>query len=379
MRQENRRARAYVTPVSREPPLSLIITDPDLFFEIDTRDAREALMASQHDNSRRSPRQNARLMQVQPITPSFILCTVLTTLILAGCGGGSAIHRLSRKAIRERAIVSARLTRGAFAVAGIGRRITRSANAARPRLKMVLRAALRARDTPPDFDADTGLYFVIASQLDGSGEEALFGDASHNVPAGAFVWQAPVWANNQKDSYPAAIHTDYQINVGDFAGERGTIDFVANEASGDNGKMHVELTTQQNERIVSDFDIENGVVRAKAKCSAADGTTWDEVDTPQPDGGMICTIDFSDGSMETLTMSADGSSTETLTAPDGSVEASGSLSPDGIDDLIFDDGGTETVDVDTADAGDDTGSDDSSDDGSRVGGRAATRKPGSRK
>ena len=306
--------------------------------------------------------------------PFSALCLAAVLGILSGCGGGSGSGKLSRATIRERAIASARLTRGVFAIAGIGRQITKSPNVNRPRLRFILAAARRTRDTPPDFDPDTGLYFVVTTDIDGSGQQSLFEDASHRIPAGAFVWLAPTWTNNQKDTYPATIHTDYQINAGAFAGEHGTIDFVAADASGDNGTMHIVMTTHENERVVSDFDIVNGVVRAKGKCTLPDGTTWDEVDAPQPDGGMICTIAFPDGSMETLTMSADGTSTEVLTAPDGSSEGKGNLDANGMDSLIFDDGSSETVNVDTADAGDGGGSGDTSTDSSGDSGKAA-RQP----
>ena len=45
----------------------------------------------------------------------------------------------------------------------------------------------RAADAAPDFDPDLGLYFIAQTSLDGSGHENLFADASHNVPAGAFI------------------------------------------------------------------------------------------------------------------------------------------------------------------------------------------------
>jgi hypothetical protein len=302
---------------------------------------------------------------------SYIVIVIVFSAVLTGCGGGSSSGRLSRATIRERAIASARLTRGVFAVAGIGRTITRSADPIRPRLQIVVAAIRHTRDTPPDFDPDTGLFFVVTTNIDGSGQQSLFEDASHRIPAGAFVWQAPVWTNNQKDTYPAAIHTDYQINSGQFAGERGTIDFVAADATGANGTMHIVMTTRENERIVADFEITNGHIRAKGKCSYPDGTTYDEVDESQPDGGMTSTIDYPDGTTEIISMTPDGSSTEVITGPDGTMDGSGALNVDGMDNLTFDDGSQENVDVDTADAGDgggsgDTSGGDSSDDSSKA-------------
>jgi hypothetical protein len=304
---------------------------------------------------------------------------------LAGCGGGggssatASSNRLSRATLRKRAIASARLTRGAFAIAGIGRTITRSPGARTTRLHTTLGAIRRTRDTPPDLDPGTGLYFVTQTDLDGSGREDLFVNAAHQKPAGAFVWMAPVWARGQKDTYPAAIHTDYQITGGDFAGEHGTIDFDATDATGDNGTMHIVMTTHENEQLIADFEIKNGVASARDRCSLPDGSTYTEVDLPQADGGMICTIDFPDGGTETVTMDPDGNSTEVLTGPDGSTDATGTLNMDGTDNINYDDGSQESVNVNTADAGDgggsgDTGSSDDSSDRSRKAGAAKTRR-----
>lgn len=279
-----------------------------------------------------------------------------------GCGGGSSSAKRSKALIRERAVASARLTRGVFAIAGIGRKITRVPRPERPRLRWALVSVRHTRDAgAPNLDPDLGLYFVSQTDLDGSGHEDLFADASHNVPAGAFVWQAPTWTNGMKDSYPATIHTNYQIDGGQFAGERGTIDFTADDSTGDNGKMHIVMTTRINERVVADFDIVNGVVKGREQCTLPDDTTWIEFDTPQDDGGWLTTIRFDDGSSETLDTAPDGSIVEKLYGPDGSVDASGSLNSNGLDNITFNDGSQETIDVDL---GNDTSSDNSDGSGS---------------
>lgn len=294
--------------------------------------------------------------------------------LASGCGGGGSGERSAKAIARKRAIASARLARGTFAVAGIGRTVGRAA-AFRPRLRLILALIKGGRESPPDLDPGTGLYFVKTVDVDGSGREDLFSDASHRKPAGMFAWQAPVWTGGKKNTYPATIHTDYQIDGGEFTGERGTIDFVADDSSGDNGTMHVVLTTHESERVVADFEIKNGKVHAKSKCSLPDGSTWEEVDSEQPDGDVVATIDFPDGSTETITMTPDGDSTEILTAPDGTIDASGDIDSDGMDSITYDDGSQENVDVDTADAGDGGGSgdSDSSDPGSDKSIRRATR------
>jgi hypothetical protein len=127
--------------------------------------------------------------------------------------------------------------------------------------------------------------------------------------------------------------------------------------------MHLVMTTLENERIESDFDIVNGVVHAKAKCTLPDDTTWTETDEPAPDGGMTCTLDFPDGTTETVVMQPDGSSTETLYDTDGSVALTGNLDESGMDEIHYDDGSQDNVNVNTADAGDGGGSGDDSSNG----------------
>jgi len=314
-------------------------------------------------------RSYSRAQQGSPATRTrLLLCLLIVLVSASGCGGGSSGSKSSKSTLRERAIASVRLTRGTFAIAGIGRMFTRAVHSERPRLKSILAAARRTRDAQPDLDPDLGLYFVVQTDLDGSGHEDLFADASHQTPTGAFVWMAPVWANGQKDTYPAAIHTDYHVDGGQFSGEHGAIDFVANDVSGENGTMHVVMTTRENERVEADFDIVNGKVKGREKCTLPDDTSYVVLDNWQDGGGMTSTIQFDDGASETVTTQPDGSMFETLNGPDGSMDVSGSLDENGIDTLVFDDGSQETVDVDTADAGDGGGSGDdgnsSSDDGS---------------
>ncbi len=322
-----------------------------MYFDYDARPARQC-----HEHRRTLPLRSST-------ASGYLLVIVLIGIF--GCGGGGSSSKLARATARERAIASARLMRGTFAVAGIGRTITRATNTFRPRLRLLLAALRPARDTPPDLDPGTGLFFVTALDADGSGRQDLFVDASHRIPAGMFAWMAPAWKGGVKNAYPATIRSDFQINGGQFAGERGTIDFAAADSTGANGSMHVDMTTHENEHVVAEFDIVNGMVRAKDRCTLPDGTTWTEEDTQQPDGGMVCTIEFPDGSSETITMTPDGDSTEVLTGPDGSTEATGAMNMNGMDTITFDDGSHDSVDVDTADAGDGGGSGESnsSDDG----------------
>ena len=312
----------------------------------------------------RLPNRTKQTSRGTQFTRSAMTAAIFSVLIVAftGCGGGSSAQKATRKQVRERAIASARLIRGSFAIAGIGRKITRSPRALRPRLREIVAAMRHTRDAQPDFDDDLGLYFVIRTAADGSGNQDLFEDASHNIPAGDFVWTAPVWTNGQKDNYPAQIHTEYTIKAGSFADEHGTIDFLAADSTGDNGTMRVVMTTKENERVDAEFVVTNGVVKGTDRCTLPDGTAWIEIDFTMPDGSISSRIDFEDGYTETVVTQTDGTTTETITGPDGSIDASSTIASDGLDSIQYGDGSGESVDVDTADAGDGGGSGDCGDD-----------------
>ena len=150
-----------------------------------------------------------------------------------------------------------RLNRASLAVAGIGRRITRAAGAGRKaRFGVWLTAVRKHRtvlpppSTTPTLDPDLGLYYILAINADGSGQQNLFRDAAGTQTAGAFIWTAPQWNNGQTDSYPANFQTTYQITAGAFSGEHGTIANTANDATGDNAELTIDLTDAEGERCV---------------------------------------------------------------------------------------------------------------------------------
>ena len=173
--------------------------------------------------------------------------------------------------------------------------------------------------------------------------------------AGVFTWTAPVWTNNQPDNYPATFQTVYQITAGTFAGEHGTITVTADDVTGDNGTLTIDLTDAQNEHCITDFTITNGVLKAKAHCTSPDSPNFDEVFTVIADV-ISCTTTYPDGGTEDISVNPDGSATETVDSPSGQTEATGNVDPTGNDTINYDDGSSETVNVDT---GDDTSSDSS--------------------
>src|SRR5207237_8622934 len=87
--------------------------------------------------------------------------------------------------------------------------------------------------------------------------------------------------------------------------------------------------------------------------------SYKERDEPDRDGGMRCTITYSDGSVETITMDENGGGTTTIVDSEGTTEAVGHYDWDtGIEQIDYSDGSEETVDVDTGeDVSDDSDSD----------------------
>lgn len=260
------------------------------------------------------------------VARSFCVGSALLLVLGTACGGGSSNKSaLPKVVIRERAIASARLMRAIFAV-----------------------AALRhSRDVTQGVDDGTKLTFTRTVNAEGSGREDLYTDSARTKAAGDITWAVPIWSNNQPDTYPATIRATYRITAGEFAGDNGTLEIVPQDSAANHETIHLVLTNAHNERCVADFTYDNGKVSGKDYCTLADGTTCTEEDVTLPDGNMECTIVYSDNSQETLDMQTDGTTIETLDAPDGSQEASGKLDDNGNDNITYSDGSTETVDVDT--------------------------------
>src|SRR5690242_1008742 len=103
----------------------------------------------------------------------FALFVLPLAALLVGCGGGgsSSSGKMSRGTARERAIATARLTRSTFSIAGFGRRITRASGSSR--LRLILGSIRGSRDVPPGFDKETGLYYTLTTNSDGSGRQDL--------------------------------------------------------------------------------------------------------------------------------------------------------------------------------------------------------------
>ncbi len=293
----------------------------------------------------------------------------LGLLFLAGCGGGgggSAQHVTSTKSVaRARIIATTRVTRATFAIAGIAKKITRAPQIGMgQRVALLLAALRRTRSVTQGLDPETGLYYVLNINADGSGREDMYGNPTHTEKGGFFSWPAPQWHNNQPNTYPAVLHITFQITAGMFAGDHGTLDVTLNDATGNNGLMLIVLQTAHGEKGNSNFQVHNGMISGKDNVQMDDGTDCTEVDEVLPSGDMQCTIDFPDGSTEVETMTPDGGETETYTAPDGQQQASGDVQSDGSDTISYDDGSSETVNVDTGNSdnsgGDSSGSNDSS-------------------
>ncbi len=145
---------------------------------------------------------------------------------------------------------------------------------------------------------DTGLFFTLTTETDGSGQQNLFMDAARTHSAGRYVWTAPQWKDGMPDAYPVLIHEDFQITDGSFSGDKGTADSTLDDATGNNGKIHLSFADGKGESAICDLIIENGMARADNMITLQDNTRCRETDVPEPNGDMQCTFVFPDGSQE---------------------------------------------------------------------------------
>lgn len=298
------------------------------------------------------------MQRIYPLSALVLLGPVLA----AGCSGNDSCCSSSSKATaRQRAVATMRITRATLSVAGLARRETRAAAVPMGnRVGLWLNAIRHGRTasptpapTTPALDADTGLYYTITVNTDGSGQQDLFVDSALQKTAGAFTWTAPQWTADQPGNYPATFQTVFQITAGAFAGEHGTIAVTADDVTGSNGTLTIDLTDSEKEHCVSDFTITNGVLKAKAHCTFADNTSCDEIYAGVADV-ISCTTTYPDGGTQDISVNPDGSATETVNSPAGQPEATGTVDPSGSDTIQYDDGSSETVNVDPNTSGTDT-------------------------
>jgi hypothetical protein len=287
-------------------------------------------------------------IDARAISRSFCGSLIVCMALLVGCGGGGGSPAGNSKATaRKRVVATTRIEQATFAIVGLGRPITR---APRPRLGLIAlipRSRGVARDVVQGQDAGTGLYFTRTINADGSGRLDLFLDAARSSSAGNMTWAGPQWNGGQLNSYPAVIHTSFQLTGGKYAGDRGTLDITPQDATGNNETLHLVLTDAQNETVIADFKVVNGVLTGKTSAVLADGTQCTASDSIGLDGVLDILISFVDGSQESLTTEPDGTGTETYDSPDGSQEATGNFDDNTGDDTIdYSDGSSETVNVD---------------------------------
>lgn len=280
----------------------------------------------------------------------ILVLTTLAVFALIGCGGGSGstTSNDAKSVARKRMIATTRVARNIFAMAGFAQRVSRAPSAnTTHRIQMLLAALQRRRDVQRGKDADTGLYYALTINADGSGRQDLFTDAAYHSPAGFFSWPAPQWANNKPNTYPAVFHVTFQITAGEFAGTHGTMDVTLKDSTGKNSLIHLILKDVQNDNCVADLNSADGMSTAQDQVILDDGTTYTEDDKPADNGDMVCTVTFSDGWDETMTMNPDGTGNENITDSSGTSEATGDFQDNGTDTINYDDGSSETVNVDT--------------------------------
>lgn len=289
-------------------------------------------------------------------TLSGMIALLLLAAALTGCGGGGGGSRSAKAQAREKALGTTRLARTMFSIVGLGRHSSRAAKLPQApgtkrgvgsRLGRWLMARQPGRAPVQGFDTDSGLYYRITTSTDSSSQEALFTDAAYVERAGQFDWSPPQWANGKPDTYPVNLRSTYQIDKGNLAGIKGTLDATLDDASGDNGKIHLTFQTTHGESGVCDFTLKNGVLSAKNSMRLSDGTRYEETDTTLPDGTIQCAILFDDGSSEAMTSDTEGSGSETITDPGGHVEATDTYDDSGQVIIEYDDGTIEVVDSNT--------------------------------
>lgn len=301
-----------------------------------------------------------------PMVTAMAAC-LLASIALTGCGGGNGNSPNSARAqARAREIATTRLTRTTLAVSGLGRKLfTRSVGVRGSRRVSFILAALHGgRATQTGLDPDTGLYYVLTTNADGSGSQALFTDAAHTIPGGSFTWGAPQWNNGQSDSYPAVIHVDFQITAGAYAGTSGTLDITLKDAAAVNCIIRIALRNRLRESCNSTYDTTGDVFTGGGTVVLTDGSTCEEQVSVEPDGTIMCGMDWPDGSSGTLQVNPDGSTDVTIKDPAGE-QVTGDVQPDGTDNISYSDGSYETVDDNTASEDTSSSDNNSGDDSSK--------------
>ncbi len=309
---------------------------------------------------------------------TLLLAAVVLYPLPAGCGGGSGQSGGNRS--RPLLIATTRVTRAQVAMAGLAVRINRSHSPAMGhRAAVLLRALQRKRDVEQGQDEDTGLYYALNVQEDGSGSQNLFLDSGDSSPAGSFTWGVPLWNSGQPGTYPATIQAQYRITAGEFAGDHGEADVTPDDPDGNSGHIHLILIDAQKDSSTADFTFSRGAITGTIACTLADGTSYNcQESTPTSGSGdMVFQINFPDGGTETIDLNPDGTASETYTDAQGNTDGTGEVTSSGDDTITYPDGSDETVNVDTAPE-DDSGGDASSESLRRHSGIWAVRRSGVR-
>jgi hypothetical protein len=224
------------------------------------------------------------------------------------------------------------------------------------RAQAALSTQQKHRETTQGQDEDTKLYYRITQNADGSARQDLFTDAAFSSIAGNYAYQAPIWTNGVPNTYPVFIRSTYEITAGDFAGDRGALDIMLTDATGDNGTIHATYANAKGEHCDATFDINAGRVSAHDTLTFDDGSTCEEYDDYGLNDVWTCRFIFSDGSRETITTDDAGKGTQTYLSASGETLVSGSYDDTGSDSVTYSDGSTETFDIGTDSSSDSSNS-----------------------
>jgi hypothetical protein len=271
--------------------------------------------------------------------------------LLLGCGSGGGGSSIPSR-VQERAIATTRNSRAIFAIAGMGmtgitgtgalRGPARRHTLANARAGILLGAIQHTRAASSGYDEDLKLFYTASINADGSGRQDLFEDTAHTVKAGSFVWPAPT----KPGTYPLTFQEAYHIGRGELDGERGTLDVTFNDATGNNGALHLANTNAKGEKVDTRLALINGVLTAHGEIQTPSGDRWTETDVYNEGGQWVCKFDFPDGSRGQTTGDGEGEGKITYYGPDGALAASGTYDSDGDANLTYSDGATQSVNVD---------------------------------
>lgn len=281
------------------------------------------------------------------VVKMILLCgATLAVACLCGCGGGGGDQSgtSGEQLTQMRVIDTTRISRHLYAIVGFIRTARQAAALANARPKPHI---IRSRDVKPGYDPGLRLYFLTTDAEDGSGRQDLFTDGADQDSAGYFTWSAPAWAGGVQTTYPVKYLVQYRITAGDLTGDSGSATVTLSDSTGANGTVELDFAEPNSVSGTALFTVTNGVMKATSNVKTGEWGGYQETDYADALGAWICTFVFTDGCWETATTAPDGTETEVYDDAAGNADATGTIDNSGEDTIDYNDGSSETVDVDS--------------------------------